>query len=106
MIVLVVLSLTLCTIAFIYLIIVGDRVNATLPSIHQKSNTDIVTVRPLPNPLVHHHATPSLDFVTSLVFRCRRCGRSHRPFCSPNSILTEDEHIEHSEFPTPNAYVP
>jgi len=43
MIVLVVLSLTLCTIAFIYLIIVGDRVNATLPSIHQKSNTDIVT---------------------------------------------------------------
>jgi len=43
MIVLVVLSLTLCAIAFIFLLVVGNRENMALQPIHQKTYHDIVT---------------------------------------------------------------
>jgi hypothetical protein len=43
--VLVVLSLTLCSIAFIFLLVVGNAENNGLPAIHQKAYAKIVKVR-------------------------------------------------------------
>ena len=46
MFVLVVLSLTLCSIAFIYLLVVGNRNNGNLAAIHKQSYDEIVKARP------------------------------------------------------------
>ena len=45
MFVLVVLSLTLCSIAFIYLLVVGNRNNGNLAAIHKQSYDEIVKAR-------------------------------------------------------------
>ena len=50
MFVLVVLSLTLCSIAFIYLLVVGNRNNGNLAAIHKQSYDEIVKARPRPRP--------------------------------------------------------
>ena len=50
MFVLVVLSLTLCSIAFIYLLVVGNRNNGNLAAIHKQSYDEIVKARPRPAP--------------------------------------------------------